>query len=228
MAQEEGLHKHAFWLYGVVVGLAIREALTTIVPHLMEPPDGPFWDVLEDFARLVIFIFLIIRFYLGSAFFGSAFFFEEAYTGPNSANYEKKNYFLDFLFGLVHFVLFFGWALSIDFHNSDRGMFFRYILVGLLLYDVVWFATCRKYSTRRLIKLWMAVNIFTVVVSVPIFFISTWWGANPALAESLALLPVFVVSIVDMAELTSRRRIFAEWLAGLARWITKLADSSAS
>src|SRR6185436_19866444 len=30
----QDIHKHAFWLYGVVVGLAIREALNTIVPHI--------------------------------------------------------------------------------------------------------------------------------------------------------------------------------------------------
>jgi hypothetical protein len=207
---QEALHKHAFWLYGVIVGLAIKEALSKIVPHLMNPPDGPWWADVEDFARLIIFIFLVIRFYLGSAFY-----FEEAYTGPNHVKYVKKNYFLDFLFGLTHFVLFFGWSLSIDFHDTKNEAFFRYILVGILLYDVMWFFMCRKYDTRHLMKLWAALNIFTVSVCVSLYFILKGVGANPAFTEGVALLPVFLVSIIDMAEITSRRRIFAGWLTSL-------------
>jgi len=209
------IHKHAYWLFGVVVGLAIKEALTAVVPHLMaRPTDTLWWAALEDFVRLVMFLFLIVRFYLGSAYY-----FEEAYAGPNATKYPTKNYFLDFLCGMVHFVSFFAWALAIDFHDDQRAFFFRYILVWILLFDVLWFVLCKQYSTRHLMKLWMVINLFTAFVSVPIWLLAVYFELNLALAEALAFLPIFVASIIDMAELTTGRRLFAEWLSKIARGI---------
>src|SRR6185295_4348586 len=82
MAAHQPLHKHAFWLFGVLVGLAIKDALEATVPHLVEfshikdlltplqllqPQSGD--GLYPDLARLVLFLILIVRFYLGSVFY---------------------------------------------------------------------------------------------------------------------------------------------------------------
>jgi hypothetical protein len=211
MPDNDGLHKHAFWLYGVIVGLAIREALTKNVPHIISPPEGPWWATAQDGVRLLLFLILIVRFYLGSAYY-----FEEAHVAPGATAFSKKNYFVDFLFGLAHFIIFFGWGLSIDFH-SGHNYYFLLGLLGILLYDVVWFWLCRKYETRHLIKLWVALNVFTVIISLLFFLIMKLVTDNHALMEVVALIPVFVFSIIDIVELTSGRRFFAGWLTSLVQ-----------
>src|SRR5258708_36586817 len=110
MNTSEGLRKQSFWLYGVIVGLAIKESLETVVRHLISPPPGLLHDTLPESSRLLVFLFLIIQFYLGAVWY-----FDEVYENPETAkDYTDKNYAVDFLFGLIHFLFFFAWALSID------------------------------------------------------------------------------------------------------------------
>ena len=58
----EGLRRHSFWLYGVIVGLAIKDALETVVRHLISPPPGLLHDALLESTRLVVFLITIIQF----------------------------------------------------------------------------------------------------------------------------------------------------------------------
>jgi hypothetical protein len=222
MAIGEGLHKHAFWLYGVIVGLAIKEALASTVPDILNPTE-PKWEALLDFSRLVVFVFFTTRFFLGSAYF-----FEEVYTGPNAVFYDKKNYFLDFLFGLAHFLLFFAWSLTIDFHQKDLEYFFRYILAGLLFYDVLWLIMSRKYDTKRQITPWTALNVVTLILASGLFWVTRKLIGQNMIAESVAFVPVFIVSVIDMAELTSGRRLVAEFVIRIADWIAHTASRFAT
>jgi len=73
------LHEKADWVFGVLVGLAIREALVDMLPQL-----APSWfshqagrgvtpQLALEFWRLLLFLLMILRFYLGSVvFFGDA------------------------------------------------------------------------------------------------------------------------------------------------------------
>jgi hypothetical protein len=107
-------HDHAFWIYGVIVALAIREALSTVIPHtipilaqsqITSQPEPKNQLILEA-MRLVLFLAMTIRFYLGSCRY-----FDQVYCADDSAvKFPHANYSMDFVLGLIHFLLFFTWS----------------------------------------------------------------------------------------------------------------------
>ena len=208
----DGLHRHAFWIYGVIVGLAIREALVDVLPHLFATPFGPVWAHWQEALRLLVFLLLMIRFYLGSAAY-----FEEAHCQSGcDAKYPNKNYALDFHFGLAHFIVFFMWALTIDPHTNSPFLFPAFLGI-VLFYDLTWYLFCREYDTRHLLKLWTALNLFTLLLS-SVFFLSIYLVTrNEALAEAVAYIPVLAATVIDVAELMTDRPIVKRWLADLIR-----------
>lgn len=159
-----GLHRHAFWLYGVVVGLAIQQALLSLLPKLIDPNDTRIGSWSEA-LRLFVFLLLIIRFFLGSAAY-----FDEVYCGTQSDKYDKKSYGLDYLLGFVHFVVFFGWALTIDLQQSPSYLF-PSMLAFILLYDLVWLWVSRNNDTANRIKLWAFVNALTFLLGASFYVI---------------------------------------------------------
>jgi|SRR2546425_1022567 len=215
MAQE-GLHKHAFWLYGVLVGLAIKHAVETVLPHLLAPPFTRTWESFPEAVRLFLFLVLIIRFYLGSAIY----FDDVYYSADSDKTYPRKNYLVDYLFGVAHFLLFLAWAMSLQIKNSP--LLFPGLLAGILVYDAVWFVVCRRdYDSVRRMKLWMLINLATFLVSLLVYLLvylfAPTFGGQYTMPELLAYVPVFIVSGIDIAELTSKKRIIAEWLEGFIR-----------
>ena len=90
--EDKGLHRHVFWFYGILVALAIRDALLSVIPHIIAPtPDVETWAVYEEVFRLALFLLVIIRFY-----FGSVVFFGDVYINSDTApKYVRKNYGLD-------------------------------------------------------------------------------------------------------------------------------------
>src|SRR5919205_1649506 len=140
MAEEEGIHKHAFWLYGVLVGIAIKHALDGTIPHIFDPshiqtqltpaqltlPQSQY-NFYPDLGRLVVFLILIIRFYLGSAFYFSDIHNSGAdysSTDPDPAESPLvTNYALDFICGFVHFLVFVILAMNVDVHTKPLFWF---------------------------------------------------------------------------------------------------------
>jgi len=200
---------HAFWLYGVLVGLAIQQALTSVTGHLINPPLGMTTHTTQAGVRLGVFLLLIIRYYLGAVFF-----FDVAYSGPREGIYRKKNYFLDFVIGLVRFALFLLLAVSIDVY-SVRATLFQGIFLSILLFDWVWYLVSWKYDTRHLIKMWAFLATVTVLVGVLLYLVGYEMGYDSSTRELFGMLPVILISIFDLTELISGRRLFAQWLSRL-------------
>jgi hypothetical protein len=206
-------HSHAFWVYGVIVGLAIREALVKVLAAPLSSSATPH-DMLLNAFRLLIFLGMIIRFYLGSAIY-----FEEVYCGPNAlVAYPTKNYGIDFLLGLIHFILFFGWSETIT--SPDRfahGLSSYLFTLGvILLYDFVWWAICFKYSTCRTIRVWAVLNGATVLVSyLVLLFLNTFaWFGNVG-NEMITLIPIGFMIIVDFGEMISGRNLITDYIVGI-------------
>jgi hypothetical protein len=204
----EGIHRHAFWVFGVIVGLAIQQVLTDLVPHLFAPPHETFFFEFHEGVRLFLFLIMITRFYLGSAQF-----FEDAHA---TEKYQRRSYPMDFLFGFFHFIIFFVWAVSINPHKMPPELF-RWMLWVILGYDAVWYMACRQYDTRHLMKLWTALNALTLVLSVMAFYVMQAAGFSQQSAEEVAFIPVFAASLVDFMELVTGRPMFKKWLADLIR-----------
>jgi hypothetical protein len=205
----ENVLRNAFWLYSVIVGLSIEEALKSVIPQIFALAPEQRWEFIPAALRLFLFLVLIIRFYLGAAFF-----FEKVYFSEKASEYPKKSYNLDFLFGLIHFLIFFALAISIESQQIPRRVF-QVLLSVTILYDVWWYIASRKYDTRKLIKLWTVVNVITFITAAA-FYLSVYsMGYGYLRAEEAAFVPIFIVSVVDIAELALGKMILAEWLRDL-------------
>jgi hypothetical protein len=205
MAQEEGLHKHAFWLYGVIVGLAIKESLIGVLPQFFSKTARPYEHLLEG-VRLFVFLILITRFYLGAVKY-----FDDAYACGEADSYKTKNYLIDFLIGFFHFLFFFALAISIDVHERPERLF-PLLLIGILVYDLPWLLINWYNDTYHLIKLWAFVNLGTLVVGSFTYLGFRSLGYSRGTSEIAALCWVLIVSLVDIAEMISRQEIFARGL----------------
>lgn len=204
-----GLHKHAFWLYGVIVALAIQKALLAVVPDVFAAfqthPAHPENLRLESY-RLIVFLVVTIRFFLGSVAF-----FEDAYESDDAdAVYPIKNYARDYVFGLIHFLFFFAWSMSIDAEGPLR--LFPILMALILFYDIPWYFAGRKYDTKRRMKLWAVLNALTLVLAWALYSTAMAAGKDSRAAQAWAFIPVIVISILDIAEIIGRKEIFKKWI----------------
>lgn len=204
-----GLHKHAFWLYGVLIALAIRQALLSVIPDIFKAflePSGHSENLQLESARLFVFLVVTIRFFLGSVSF-----FEDAYEAEDADTlYPTKNYARDYIFGLIHFLFFFAWSLSIDAEQPKR--LFPILLAFILFYDVPWYVAGKQYDTKRRMKLWANLNVATLLVAGFVYACARLNGQTYGVAQQWAFVPVVIVSVLDTAEIIGKKEIFKKWI----------------
>lgn len=240
------IRKNAIWLFGVLVGLALKEALTAIVPHFLNPTDGVRGNHIAEFWRLFVFVVVAVRF-----FFGATVYFDDAYERcdyvpkdapvgtPPVSQYESKSFGADFLFGFFHFVLFAALAMTLENHTAHFGrhdlvreLSFIGLLCLILFYDVFWLLMNWKNSTYHLIKRWTALNFITIgcvlLVFLIVWLIYFWRGVgfNLHLAEAIALIPVLLASGVDIIELIMGKPIVKNFFTKTGGKIASIGDSS--
>jgi hypothetical protein len=215
---ERAIHRHAFWLYGVLVGVSIKEALETSVAHLVNPgrlvEEARIFNLIISFPhpgtgrypeiiRLTTFLVLIIRFY-----FGAAYFFGAAYESETAAKrFPVTNYAMDFVFGFVHFICFVILALLLDIHTTPVH-WFPYLVGVILIYDVLWYASSFRRSTRSMLFWWTLVNLFTALISGLVYVIIDLGSHNPVRAETCAFYIVIAVSLLDIGMMMAKRPFF--------------------
>lgn len=217
------IHTHSFWLYSVIVGLSVEEALRHVLPHVGEISlsmgRNALSEISLEFVRLALFLCLVVRFYLGAVrFFNLAHLCSTCDT-----DYPTKNYTIDFFFGLLHFSAFLALSLSID-AKQDHTIFLFW-LSFIILYDFVWLLACRRYDTFHLVKLWAFLNGLTFVLGMVFYFVPrsifSYFGASELLAgywcEVLFMLPVFFFSFIDIREVFKAQPIFATWFGNLLK-----------
>jgi hypothetical protein len=219
MATHKPLQEHAFWLYGVLVGLAIKAGLEGTLPHIIQysqlaelltpeqlaRPQATY-GFYPDLIRLVLLLILIVRFYLGAAYFFGDVYPKEAASAPlesedknaEIAQVEKTNYALDFISGFAHFLAFVILGLTIDVHTKPIP-WFPIVVVFILLYDALWWAFSIPYKkTRKIIKWWALVNSVNVVASLVVFLALLLFKFDTVLAELWSYVLVFAVSAYDI------------------------------
>ena len=203
------LHKEFFWIYGVIVGLAIREALTQTLHHALSIPaaDAP-WILHIELWRTILFMLMIVRFYVGSVVF-----FNNVHGC--SAPAAESNYYLDFVMGLTQFIFFYAWSVTIfSYSRNSKGVsYFLYGMFLILLFDLVWLLFNWRYDTAERLKVLAIVNTLTALVSFVVFL--TWSAlldANFQIAEEVALVPVVLVSVLGISENVSAAPIFTRIL----------------
>lgn len=202
------LHSYAVFLYGVIVALSFREALVRVGPHLFVPSEIEAWKAHLEAVRLILFLFAVTCFY-----FGSAVFFDKVHVNSaTSVKYSRKNYGLDFALGLVHFLIFFGWAITVTDHSRlvfGVGPFLGF-LAAVLLYDLVWLAASLRFDSLKEIKMWAAMGVVTFVAAGIAFFVAKASSGNDVIAEYCSFGPVFLYLLGDITELFSGKPFFSE------------------
>jgi hypothetical protein len=211
------LHTHAFYLYGVIVGLAVREALIRVGPDLFLflSPTTAGWRIRFAFLRLCIFFLAITTFY-----FGAGVFFDKVHTSKGCREkYPKANYGLDFWFGLIHFVFFFAWAQTInDYTRSSKGdlSLFLIFLSVIFLYDLAWLLANLTNDSFREIQVWAELCAFVWFIGVFAFvFCKFVLGTNGVFAEEVSFGIFIIYLFLDLTELFTGRHIFSNLLLRL-------------
>ena len=200
------LHTHANYIYGVIVGLAIREALVRTVPQLIPPFSLELWKVYLVVFRLILFLLTITCFY-----FGAGIYFDKVHLNPETAvKYPRKSYGLDFASGLIHFLIFFAWSLTVvDFSRHAAGVSpFLFLLSAVFLYDLVWIFANVRFDSVQEIKMWTLMCLFVFVVATAVFFVSRTITQNDVFSEELALVVYLAYLAGDAVELLTGQPVF--------------------
>jgi len=208
---DKAIYKHAFWLYGVIIGLAIKDGIDSVVPHLINtgndvvhvhPPHGLYLELL----RLFTFLFLAMRFYLGSAYyFGLVHESDQA-----STNFPNRSFGSDFVLGFLHFLGFVFLALTLHVHVGEPMRLFPLGVAFVLGYDAVWFAYSwvSDLDTRKKIKYWAIVNGLVVIVAVALYLAVEKITGDPIMAEVWALWLVFAITLLDIGWMMRKKPFF--------------------
>jgi hypothetical protein len=209
------LHNHSFYLFSVVVGLSIREALVRTTPSLFLPSKLETRQVHLEALRLIVFLTAIACFY-----FGSGVFFNKVYLDTVTAeNYKKKIYGIDYGFGFIHFLFFFVWAVTInDFTRSDKFSIspFLSFLSVIFLYDLVWLLASRGYDTFDEIKTWAVWSVAVFLAASVVFFVFIFLNpADGVQGEEAAFVVYFLYLIGDLIELFSGKPFFVKLIKAL-------------
>lgn len=176
--QGPNLQRHAFWFFGVLVGLGIKEVLTGLGPELLTRIGQETWPLVLSGLRLLVCVFMGLR-----LLFGAAVHFDD--IQDEAAEQHRR----DFLSGSVHFLLFVFMCLSASLDETEP---FLYLLSATLLYDFLWWATCGfklSENTKR-IRHWALWNFGTFLFAGLVYLA----GAG----EIWALFVVILASIWDI------------------------------
>jgi hypothetical protein len=211
------LQKQALWLFGVLLGVAIKEAIASF--HADVFSRGEMWNRFFGALRILLFLFVSLRFYLGAIqYFNAAF-------GPSVPASELRRGRLgwDLALGLIHFALVCFWGLSITPFESHWSAFPAFLGI-ILLYDLIWYL-CAVSDTRKTIRIRVVINVFTASSAALVFgsialgfmcFANGWrvelTQSQGAICEVGAYVPVIVASAVELGRLVHGRPGVEEWL----------------
>lgn len=205
----ENLRSHTLWIYGVVVALAVREAVTRVVPHALSPPFEGFSALWPEALRLTVFLIIIVRFYLGAAEF-----FEKYAEGAR----DREAYVFDFFIGLLHFLIFFALAVTVSSHPTaatpqpSPQHWFLVTLCVILLYDWFWwvFTMLLGWKLPAPVPEWIAINTITFVFVLAGYFVSSV-RLQPVTSETIAMVPVLFFSVLDLVDMSRDGTLIADF-----------------
>ncbi|MBI3679629.1 MAG: hypothetical protein HY235_04470 [Acidobacteria bacterium] len=189
------------------LSLAIREPLVHVIPHLIT--DGMSnWQVQLEIWRLFVFLILTVRFYLGSGLY-----FDDVYVNSSTkGKYSRRSYPIDFLSGLLHFLMFFACAIALSLHQriGTEISYFLALLVLILLYDNIWWLAryVSNFDTIKQIREWSNYNNLTTIITVAaLIACRVGFRKDPVFSEHMAIFPVLAFSLYDIKQLMSRYEI---------------------
>jgi hypothetical protein len=210
------LQKQALWLVGVLMGIAIKEAMTNI--HAVFVSHFELLDWLLGAVPLLLFFLVSLRFYLSAIQYFTVAFESSA----PASELRRQRFSVDLIFGFAHVAFVCFWGLSIALFDG-RWPVFPGLLITILLCDVLWYAWAVS-DTRRTIRIRVLVNAVTGGWATLAFgatalafmcFANGWQveltQSQGALCEAVAYVPVCIASVVELGALSNGRGV-EEWL----------------
>lgn len=189
----KSLSAQAIWVYGVLVSLSLKEALAKLSSVIAGDSTS---DLLLTTFRVAIVLVTLLRLYFGAVmFFQLVDSSKELNKGPNAVA-------VDFMAGLVHFLLVAFWASSVEITKQTAAGMSYFFVVGIfiLLYDWVWILARKAMGIKldRQIRSWACLNSFTAIVAGLAFTITTLNGARTELVEIWAIVPMLIMGALDL------------------------------
>jgi hypothetical protein len=204
------LLKNAFWVYGAILALAIREVLTGVAANFYAAIAAGLsifthTSGLEVF-RAWVFLVLIVRYYLAIALY-----FEDVYADVNTAKFARKSYPIDFVSALLIFLVFFVASVTASHHdvffgNLKAPVFLTVLVLIKLLGTLWWFAAkIGNFDTQALLKETRDYNHGCVLATIFAYFILVHgFKWEPVDAEILTLVFVLGFSGWDAVQVIAR------------------------
>jgi hypothetical protein len=204
MAAVADLHKSAFWIYGVTA-MIMREPLAVGIRRTAESGIGGA-GVADELLRVAAVFAVLSRFFLAEGLF-----FDEVHLRQGSgAQYPRRSYPLDFLFGMVQLVLAVGASTAIQAPQS-----FAVMIGAFLLFDNIWLAVsaCMRLSTLgRIGHAARAGRLAFLICG------ATWAACNAAGLQHLSLtLPAILLLVLTGWETAQLVRAYEGGTASAAR-----------
>lgn len=193
------LHKGAFWIYGVTA-MVMREPFAAVIRHTSTagPAD---WQVRLELLRLAVVLLLMSRLFLASGLY-----FDEVYMRPNSAeSFPHRSYAVDFLAGLIQFLVVVAASTAVSLHSRAFGEFspFMILVAAFLLSETGWLSLSilLGFSSRKRIARFARLNSAALAMSAVVWGGVRVAGADPVLADQVALALIAVLTMYDAARL---------------------------
>jgi hypothetical protein len=166
--------------------MVMREPLGLIVRHASEAGFGN-WQVRLEFLRVAVILLLLSRLFLVSGLY-----FEQVFMQPDSADrYPRRSYPIDFLAGLLQFLVGAAATTAVGTHLRIRGEFAPFTLLAALFLsvDLAWLATAalRRFSSIALISQHAQFNIAMLIAVAVAGGVARAAGGDAVFADQAAL-----------------------------------------
>jgi len=191
------LHKSAFWIYGVTA-MVMREPFATVIRHTASAGFGD-WQVRLEVIRVAAVLMLMARIFLASGLY-----FDEVYLREDSAaRFPRRSYPVDFLAGLLQFLIIVAASTVVTLHSRSRLGFsvFALLVTAFLLFDAVWIALSAllRLSTTREIARRATFGSAALAIAVWIGF--AFAGRDAVLADQIAFVWLIALTVFEMSKL---------------------------
>jgi len=200
------LQRSAFWIYGVTA-MVMREPMGLVVRHLSEAGLGN-WQVRLELLRIAVILLLLSRLFLVSGLY-----FEDVFMQPDSTDrYPRRSYPIDFLAGLLQFLVGAAATTAVGTHLRIAGEFAPFTLLAelFLIVDLGWLAIAalRRFSSVARIAHHARVNGEMLVASTMAFGVVRVAGGDAVFADQTALAVLAAFSLYGITRQIQRYESF--------------------
>ncbi len=193
------LHKGAFWIYGVTA-MVLHDPVLHVLTHISEAGLAN-WQVRLELLRCAVLLTLMARFFLAAGLYFDQVYMQEA----SREKYPRRSYPVDFLAGLMQFLLLLGAAVTVAAHHKFRGELTVFTIAAALvaLYGNLWYllGAVLRYSAREKQAALRNSGNLAFVLAALAYVTARLAGSDPVFADQAALCALLILAGADVIRL---------------------------